>query len=126
MEIPLFDDKGRVPQPREKVRIESVRAQPYPDRFRVFLEINVTAFQERPNLLVVLRDATDRIVSELNIIETMHFDMEFTLHIRNVDDPAGRYTLTVDLFYENRNPPQDRHELTLEIPPASVDATDDL
>jgi hypothetical protein len=76
----------------------------------------VTAFLERPNLLLVAHNQEDVIVSELSIIETMHHDMEFTMHIRNVDDPAGVYTLTADLFYETRNPPQDRRIETFIIP----------
>jgi hypothetical protein len=71
---------------------------------------------ERPNLLLVAHDETDRVVSELNVIETMHHDMEFTMHIRNVQDPAGLYTLTADLFYETRNPPQDRRIEAFSIP----------
>lgn len=118
MEIPLFDS-DKIPQPRENIRIEDLRAAPYPDRFRVFLEIKVTAFRDRPNLIVVMRDALGKIVSELNIIETMHADMEFTLHVRNVSDPAGVYTITTDLFFETRNPPQDTRTVTFEIPAMS-------
>jgi hypothetical protein len=55
-------------------------------------------------------------VAELSIIETMHADMEFTLHIRNVGDPAGTYTLTVELFYETRTPPQDRRVKQFVVP----------
>lgn len=116
MEIPLFDS-DKIPQPRELIKIEDLRAAPYPDRFRVFLEIKVTAFRDRPNLIVVMRDAAGKIVSELNIIETMHADMEFTLHIRNMADPTGQYSITADLFFENRNPPQDTRTVTFEIPP---------
>lgn len=115
MEIPLFDS-DKAPQSRDKIRIEDLRATPYPDRVRVFLEIKVTPFRERPNLVVVMRDASEKIVSELNIIETMHADMEFTLHLRGVTEPAGQYTITADLFYENRNPPQDVRTVTFEIP----------
>ena len=107
MDIQFFDH-NQVPQPKDQIRIEELVITPYPDRFRVHVAIKVTPFQERPNLLLVAHDDNDRIVSELNIIETMHTDMEFTMHIRNVDDPAGVYSLTADLFYETRNPPQDR------------------
>ena len=115
MDIPLFPTNG-VPQPKDKVRIEELVIIPYPDRFRVHIHIKVTPFLERPNLLLVAHDAEDRIVSELNVIETMHHDMEFTMHIRNVTDPAGLYTLTADVFYETRNPPQDKKIETFEIP----------
>lgn len=118
MEIPLFD-ADKVPQPKEKIRIEDLKATPYPDRYRVFIEIKVTPFRERPNLLIAMRNAEGRVIGELSVIETMHSEMEFTLHIRNVADPAGEYTLTADLFYERRNPPQDQQQVNFEIPTES-------
>lgn len=118
MEIPIFPS-DRPLQPRDQIRIEEITITPYRDRFRVHIHIKVTPFQERPNLLLIARDEQQRIVSELNIIETMHHDMEFTLHIRNVDDPAGQYTLQADLFYETRSPPQDRRVETFSIPEAN-------
>lgn len=119
MEIPLFDNSGKVPKPRGEIRIESLKAEPYPDRFRVFIDIKVTPFQERPNLLLFLHDANDKLVGELNVIETMHSDMEFTMHLRGMADPAGEYSLSAELFYENRNPPQDRKVTGFVIPEAA-------
>jgi hypothetical protein len=123
MEIHLFDNGDRVPQPRANVKIEDLNVVPYPDRFRVFVEVKVTPFQERPNLLLVAHDEDDRIVGELNVIETMHANMEFTLHIRNRKEPAGTYTLTVELFYDTRNPPQDRRIEAFAIPEADAPTT---
>jgi hypothetical protein len=117
MDIQLFPS-DRIPQPKNKIRIEEVDITPYPDGFRVHIHLKVTPFQERPNLLIIAHDQQDKIVSELNVIETMHHDMEFTLHMRNLSNPAGLYTLTVDLFYETRNPPQDRRIEAFEIPEA--------
>lgn len=116
MDIPIFD-ADKVPQPKEKIRIEQLRAAPYPDRFRVFIEIHVTPFRDRPNLLLALRNLEGRLIAELNVIETMHSEMEFTMHVRGVADPAGEYLLEADLFYENRNPPQDHREVSVVIPP---------
>ncbi len=113
-----FFNSDQVPQPKDKVKIEDVQVEIYPDRYRVWLKINVTPFQERPNLILVARQPDDKIVGELNIIETMHADMEFTMHIRNVDDPAGDYQLTVELFYETKNPPQDQRVVDFSIPEA--------
>ncbi len=116
MDIPIFD-ADKVPQPKDQIRIEQLRAAPYPDRFRVFIEITVTPFRDRPNLLLVLRTLDGRLIAELNVIETMHSEMEFTLHIRGLADPVGEYILSADLFYESKNPPQDRQEVHLSIPP---------
>lgn len=117
MNVQFFDNNGRVPQPKHKIKLEDLKAELYADRRRVWVQIKVTPFQERPNLILAMRrKSDDHIVSELSIIETMHWDMEFTMHIRGADDPAGEYTVTVDLFYETKNPPQDQQTISFEIP----------
>lgn len=118
MDIHFFDQPGHMPQPKNKVRIEDLLVTPYPDRFRVHIEVKVTPFQERPNLLLVAEDAAGKNVSELNVIATMHAHMEFTMHLRGMNDPAGEYTLSAELFYETRQPPQDKWTKTFTIPPA--------
>lgn len=120
MEIPIFPISGPL-HPRDEVRIEAVEVTPYPDRQRIHIHIVVTPFQERPNLLLAAHNEADRLVSELNVIETMHHDMEFTMHLRGVENPAGLYTMTVDLFYESRQPPQDRRVETFVIPDSEAD-----
>jgi hypothetical protein len=114
----FFNQDDSKLQPRDRVRIEELTVTAYPDRFRLRIHIQVTPFRERPNLVLVAHDDNDRIVSELSIIETMHADMEFTMHIRNVEDPAGTYTLTADLFYETKNPPHDRRLVAFVVPEA--------
>ena len=116
MDIQFFDNGDQVPQSQDKIRIESAKITPYPDRYRLFAEIKVTPFQVRPNLLLIVRNSDQQVVCELNIIETMHANMEFTLHLRNKDDPAGDYELQVELFFESRNPPQDTQIVEFTIP----------
>lgn len=117
MEINLFNDANLVPQPRHKIKIESMTASPYADRFRVKVGLRITPFQERPNLVVVAKRSDGRQVSDLDIIATMHYENEYTMHIRGLDDPQGSYTLTAELYYETRNPPQDRREIEFTVPP---------
>jgi len=119
MEINIFDDPNKVPKPKDEIKIEDLAAVVYPDRFRVRADITVTAFQERPNLLLIMRDAAGNIVNELNIIATMHSEMDFTMHMRGMDNPAGDYTLEAELFYETRNPPQDTMQIEFSIPEAT-------
>lgn len=116
MEINIFNDPHQIPQPRDKIRIENLQAAPYPDRHRVHVDITVTMFLERPNLLIALRNSQGKLVNDLHVIGTMHAHMEFTIHLRNVTDPAGDYTLDVELFYESRNPPQDKRSIAFSIP----------
>lgn len=118
----FFEDaNNRSGKPKDEIQIEQLQALPYSDGFRVRVEVTVTPFQERPNLLLVLRDAAGETVNELDVIATMHAEMEFTMHLRNIEDPTGEYTLAAELFYETRQPPQDTASLTFTIP-ASDDA----
>jgi len=116
MQINLFDDPSHVPQPRNNIRIEHLDTHVQSDRYRVRAELRVTAFQERPNLILVLIDSQGGVVHEMSVIGMMQAQMEFTFHIRGKDDPTGEYTLQVELFYDSRNPPQDRRTLTVTIP----------
>jgi hypothetical protein len=117
MDINFFSSDS-VPKPKNEIRIEDLEIIPYPDRFRIYIHVKVTPFQERPNLVLIAHDEDDQVVSELNVIETMHHDMEFTMHLRGKNDPAGIYILSVDLFYETKNPPQDHRMETFTVPEA--------
>jgi hypothetical protein len=108
-----------VPQPRDKVKIESMDVVVLPDRGRVQVNINLTPFQVRPNVAVALvrADGDPPIVADMTIIETMHNTMEFTMHIRSVDDPAGDYTLKARLYYEQGVlEPDDEAQFAFTIP----------
>jgi hypothetical protein len=118
MDVEFFNP-DQVPQPKHKIRIVGLQTIPYPDRRRVWVEVKVTPFQDRPNLLLITKNSDGFVVSELTVIETMHANMEFTLHIRTPDDPAGDYELTVELFYETRNPTQSRQMVSFTIPQES-------
>lgn len=119
MNIDFFDSKD-VPQPRANIKIERLEAKPYPDGWRVRLMIDVTPFQERPNLEVRVLTAQGREVAELSIIETMHRVMEFTVHIRGVSTPVGDYVVDAELFYEDRATPQDHQTLPFSIQPPAA------
>lgn len=114
-DIQFFDD-DQVPKPKQDVRIESLQVEMYPDKRRIWINVKVTPFQERPNLILVARRKTGGTVGELSIIETMHADMEFTLHLRGVEETAGDYVLEAQLFYETRQPPQDQTVVNFSIP----------
>lgn len=117
MEINIFNDPSLVPQPRENVKIESLVVTPYPDRVRIHIDLRVTMFLERPNVLIICRSASGQIINELNVIETMHANMEFTMHLRGLRDTTGDYQLEVQLFYETRNPLHDSQTVAFSIPP---------
>jgi hypothetical protein len=105
-----FFNPADVPQPRDKIKVEKVDAQPYPDGWRVRIIIDVTPFQERPNLEIKVRTLEGRPVSELSVIETMIRHLEFTVHIRGVSSPAGTYIADAGLYY-GEDPTQIQHHM---------------
>jgi hypothetical protein len=110
-----FFESTDIPQPRDKIKIESVEANPYPDGWRVKLVIRVTPFQERPNLEITIDNIDGRRVAELTVIETMHRHMEFTIHIRGVPTPVGSYIVKTELYYEDRAKAQSFHETPFSV-----------
>lgn len=119
-----FFEPGDIPQPKEKVKFTLLNADVYPDRWRIKVNVNLTPFQVRPNVAIVLvRDLPDdeppQVVADMTIIETMHKNMEFTMHIRYVDDPQGVYWLKARLYYEQGvKEPYDESEVKIIIPSA--------
>jgi hypothetical protein len=81
----------------EETRITSLTAQPYPDGYRLRVNIEMTPFQKRPYLEVVLHDAEGDEVASSSIVEPMGWKLEFTMHIRG--ELKNPYILEATLFY---------------------------
>ena len=81
----------------EETRITSLTAQPYPDGYRVHVNIEMTPFQKRPHIEVVLNDSVGDEVASTSIVEPMGWKLEFTMHIRG--ELKNPYTLEATLFY---------------------------
>lgn len=81
----------------EETKITNLTAKPRPDGKRVLVNIAITPFQKRPSLQVKLQNANGEEVASTNILETMGFKLEFTMHIRGeIQNP---YTLIAKLYY---------------------------
>jgi hypothetical protein len=81
----------------EETRITSMTAQPYPDGYRLHVDIEMTPFQKRPHLEVWLSDADGEEVASTSIVEPISWKIEFTMHIRG--ELKNPYTLKAKLFY---------------------------
>ena len=98
----------------EETRIKSLSAEPYPDGYRTHVNIEVTPFQKRPHIEVVLTDADGNEIGSTTIVEPMTWKMEFTMHIRGeLNNP---YTLEAKLFYPD-GPSADPQSFTFDVKP---------
>jgi hypothetical protein len=107
----------------EETRITSLMAQPYPDGYRLHVHIEMTPFQKRPHLEVVLKDADGDEVASTSIVEPLSWKIEFTMHIRGeLNNP---YTLEAKLFYPE-GPTTEPQTFTFDVePPSRPEPSDD-
>lgn len=99
----FFFDQGDDLLPREDVRIQHARAEPYPDGGRVRITIELTTFADKPNLSLTIIDSSGETVSEAEILEIITPKIDLTMHIRQ-PEAQGEYTLRVELYYDDSQP----------------------
>lgn len=97
-----------------ETRITSLSAEPYPDGYRLHVNIEMTPFQQRPHLEVTLKDADGEEVASSSIVEPLGWKIEFTMHIRGeLNNP---YTLEAKLFYPD-GPTSEPQTYAFEVKP---------
>jgi hypothetical protein len=99
----------------EETRITGLNAEPYPDGYRLRVNIEVTPFQKRPHIEVQLSDADGSEVASTSIVEPMTWKLEFTMHIRD-DELNNPYTLEARLFYPD-GPAAEPQTFTFDVKP---------
>jgi len=81
----------------EATRILSLQAEPYPDGERVRVNLEITPFQQRPQIEISLTDANGDEVATTSIVEPMSWNLELTMHLRGATGTP--FTLSAQLFY---------------------------
>ncbi len=104
-----------------ETRITSLAAEPYPDGYRLRVNIEVTPFQKRPHIEVVLKDANNDDVASTSIVEPMGWKLEFTLHIR-AEELRNPYTLEATLYYPD-GPAQKPVTFSFDVKPHQPDSS---
>lgn len=109
----FFADPNEVPLPPGEVRINRLEANPLVDERRVYVYLELTPFQKRPNGELSLINALGDELANISFIETMDRKMEFILHLRG-GELKNPYTLSVWIYYEEDEPASSEHEDLLE------------
>jgi len=81
MEIGFFDPHD-VPVAPQDTRIVSLSAQLWPDGRRVGVEVQITPFQERPDLHIHIQDEQGWELASASAIQIRQHRIGFTLHLR--------------------------------------------
>lgn len=98
----------------EETRITSLSAEPYPDGYRLHVNIEMTPFQKRPHLEVTLKDSAGDEVASASVVEPLTWKIEFTMHIRG--ELLNPYTLEAKLFYPD-GPSAEPRTFTFDVTP---------
>ena len=106
----------------EETRITSLSAEPYPDGYRLHVNIEITPFQKRPHVETTLTDSNGDEIGSTTIVEPMTWKLEFTMHIRG--ELRNPYTVTSKLYYPD-GPSTEPQIFTFDVKPPLPSAESD-
>ena len=94
-----IEDPSDLPRPPEEVQVRALEVDPYPDGQRLRVLIELTPFQEAPDLSVRVLNAEGQEVADLSIIGAHQPALGLTVHLRSpaIQDP---HTIDASIHYE--------------------------
>ncbi len=84
--------------PPAQMRFTDVRVEPWSDGRRIRVLVQVTPFEQFPNLEFCIQTAGGEEVSRTSIIETAEDSLTFTMHVRS-PQVTGSLLLVADILY---------------------------
>ena len=106
----------------EETHITALSAEPYPDGYRLRVNIQITPFQKRPYIEVTLKDSDGDEVASSSIVEPLSWKLEFTMHIR--DELKNPYTVEAQLYYPD-GPSAELQTFSFDVKPPLSSPTSD-
>lgn len=94
----FFNDPSDIPMPPDEIEIRELAAVPNQDGSRVSVTIEISPFQERPNIEITVTNQKGKLAASFSVVEAIENRMEFTLHLRE-KEPHGKYTISMEVFY---------------------------
>jgi len=86
------------PLPPKEVHFIDLKIEPWEDKMRFKVFVQISEFLEPPNLNFIITDKNSEIVSEVTLIENVDTDIVFTMHLRNASQ-QNQLTLLGEIFY---------------------------
>lgn len=112
----FFQDLNEVPLPPNEVRIREIYAEPWSDKRRVHVFLELEPFQSPPSVELLIYNERGENVAQANVVDTFTHKVELTMHLRD-PNPSGRFTLKTFLYYLETQDAQDlNHEVEPQIP----------
>lgn len=116
----FFYDPDEVRLPPEEVRLKKVEVIPKADGGRVKIRLELTPFQKRPNISVMITAQSGKEVANTTILETMLTQLEITMHLRGRE--TGDHFVVETIVYYQMVPQPTETEVEIQLPePMIVD-----
>jgi hypothetical protein len=110
----FINDPNIIRYPPADVRLLDLRADADPEKNRLRVALDLTPFQQSPNIELNLTDSQGNEAASASIIEPVGWKLELTLHIRRIDPTDGKYMLAASLSYPELGE-IDRRTLIIEV-----------
>lgn len=88
------------PLPPKEVHFIDLKIEPWEDKMRFKVFVQISEFFEPPNLSFIITDKNSEILSEVTLIENVDTNIVFTMHLRN-SSQQNQLTLSGELFYSD-------------------------
>lgn len=112
----LLGDPNVERLPPEFTRLLDLRADLYPDRHRLRVNLELTPFLERPEIELTLTDPSGEMCTSATIIEPMGWKLDLTMHLPTRRTTHGAFTLSAQVTYPDLGE-VDRRSISIDIPP---------
>lgn len=97
-DIPFNENKVEGFSP-EKVRFVDLKVEPWEDKTRLKILVQITPFNKNPDLEFQIESADGSKIAQVSIIENIESRFVFTMHLRN-KSKQGPYLLIGTISYE--------------------------
>lgn len=86
------------PLPPKEVHFQDLRVEPWEDKTRLKIFVNISEFLNPPNINFYIKDSKNSILSEVTLIENVDKEFVFTMHLRNYTIQK-ELTMYGEIFY---------------------------
>ena len=99
----FLQDPDEVKLPPEEVRLRLIQVTLQPGSNKVKVHLELTPFQKRPNVEIIITTSSGKEAAHTSILEVMLPKMELTMHLRR-PQPGETYTLSALVFFVQQPP----------------------
>lgn len=95
--MPVIPNRKQGTTPPQEVRFNELRVEPWEEGARVRIYVDITPFQQSPDISLAISNQRGKQVSDAVILESRDHRIVLTMHLRRVGDEP--YTLRAELTY---------------------------